>query len=120
MLDWIESKTAIAGTARKVRREEADADHGQRQAERIIRQMLEMLNVAAAEIVAARKGDWRKRVIAQGVRKETSVSLRWLSGRLQMGSEGHASRVSRTWMILRVTRDGAHSANLSNLQEKKD
>ncbi len=94
VLDWMEKKAAGAGSARKVRREEADADHGERQAERIIREMLEVLKVPEGEVVAGRKGDWRKRVIAQRVRANTSMSLRWLAVRLQMGSEGHLSRVT--------------------------
>ena len=46
------------------------------------------------DLRAGRKGDWRKRVIAHQLRKETSVSLGWLGERLGMGSEGHVSRVS--------------------------
>ncbi|HKP03940.1 MAG TPA: hypothetical protein VJU77_11355, partial [Chthoniobacterales bacterium] len=80
--------------ARKLRREEADPDHGQRHAERIIMEMLEGLGMSEREVVSARKGDWRKRIIAQRVRQETSVTLRWLTERLGMGSEGHLSRVS--------------------------
>ena len=93
VLDWME-KNAGGRAVRKVRREEADADHGQGQAERIIKEMLKGLNMSEREVVSARKGDWRKRVIAQRVRGETSVSLRWLGARLGMGSEGHVSRVS--------------------------
>jgi hypothetical protein len=36
----------------------------------------------------------RKRLIAQRVRQETSVSLHWLGARLKMGSEGHLSRIT--------------------------
>ena len=42
----------------------------------------------------ARRGDWRKRLIGQRVRQETSVSLRWLGARLRMGSEGHISWIT--------------------------
>lgn len=93
VLDWME-KRSDAGKGRKVRREESDHDHGQRQAERIIQATLEALGVEEAELLGARKGDWRKRLIGQRVRVETSVSLRWLTARLKMGSEGHLSRIT--------------------------
>ena len=92
VLEWMEKKEGRAG--RKVRRAETDQDHGQRQAERLIKWMLEKLGWQEAELLAGRKGDWRKRVIAHRVRRETSVSLRWLATRLQMGSEGHLSRIA--------------------------
>ena len=92
VLDWMERKQA--GQRRKLRREQSDTDHGQRQAERLIQEMLGALGMAEEEVLCARKGDWRKRVIAQRVRQHTSVSLGWLAGRLRMGSEGHVSRVA--------------------------
>jgi putative transposase len=92
VLDWMEKKRPVRG--RKIRREESDHDHGQRQAERIIQAMLEVLEVSEEDLLAGRKGDWRKRLIAHRLRKETSVSLGWLGERLGMGSEGHVSRIS--------------------------
>jgi REP element-mobilizing transposase RayT len=92
VLDWMEKNRA--GQGRKVRREETDDNHGERQAERIIREMLEAFGLEEAQLLGARKGDWRKRVIGQRVRQETSVSLRWLGARLKMGSEGHVSRIT--------------------------
>ena len=77
-----------------MRREETDDDHGERHAERIIGEMLKALGLEEAELLSARKGDWRKRLIGQRVRQETSVSLRWLAARLRMGSEGHISRIT--------------------------
>jgi putative transposase len=92
VLDWMERKQA--GPRRKLRREESDRDHGQRHAERIIKEMLGALGISERQLLAARKGDWGKRVIAHRVRQETSVSLGWLAGRLKMGSEGHVSRMA--------------------------
>ena len=92
VLDWMESKGAKRG--RKVRREEVDRDHGERQAERIIKEMREALGLDELELLAKRKSDWRKRLIGQRVRQETSVCLRWLGARLRMGSEGHLSRIT--------------------------
>ena len=57
-------KRAGVEVGRKIRREEADSDHGHRQAERIIAEMRSALDMSEQEILAARKGDWRKRVIA--------------------------------------------------------
>ncbi len=92
VLDWMEMKRL--GAKRKVRREQTDADHGRRHAERLIKEMTESLGVREAELLAGRKGDWRKRAIAHRVRQETSVSLGWLGQRLQMGSEGYVSRMA--------------------------
>ncbi len=92
VLDWMESKQH--GQRRRVRREESDSEHGQRHAERIIQEMLGVLGIGEGQLLPTRKGDWRKRVIAHRVRQQTSVSLRWLAGRLQMGSEGYVSRVA--------------------------
>lgn len=97
VLDWLEKKTAKQrNQGRKLRREQSDAEHGERHAERIIQEVLEALGMTAVELRAARKGDWRKRLIGDRVRRDTNVSLRWLSDRLRMGSEGHVSRLTST------------------------
>lgn len=93
ILDWLEKKQE-AGQKRKLRREESDTDHGQRHAERIIKEIVDGLGIAEEELLSARKSDWRKRLIAHRVRQQTSVSLGWLAVRLKMGSEGHVSRVA--------------------------
>jgi REP element-mobilizing transposase RayT len=92
VLDWMEKKRL--GRGRKVRREQSDQDHGRRQAERIIKEVMEALGVSEEDLLAGRKSDWRKRLIAHRIRKETSVSLGWLGERFGMGSEGHVSRIS--------------------------
>ncbi len=94
VLDWMEKKRP--GNGAKVRREHTDQDHGERQAERIIEEMIDLLGVSEADLLSQCKGDWRKRVIAHRVRAETSVTLGWLARRLRMGSEGHLSRVAKT------------------------
>ena len=40
-----------------------------------------------------RASDWRKRVIGHQIRTKTSVSLRWISDRLKMGSITRVSRL---------------------------
>ena len=95
-------ETQRRGGKGKVRREQTDADHGRRQAERLIKEMSESLGLREAELLAGRKGDWRKRAIAQRVRRETSVSLGWLGQRLGMGSEGYVSRMAASVNNLRL------------------
>ncbi len=92
IIDLLENDRAPV--TRKLRREETDRDHGRRQAERIITRALELLRVTDAELAARPKGDWRKRVIGHRVRRDTSVSLRWLADRLQMGTAGYVSRIT--------------------------
>jgi hypothetical protein len=92
ILEWIEKKQG--DNHRKMRREETDEDHGQRQAERIIKEMIPLFGIGERELLLGRKSDWRKRLIAHRIRQETSVSLGWLSRRLTMGSEGHLSRIA--------------------------
>lgn len=94
ILDRMEKK--LGAKRHKIRREESDDDHGARQAERIIKEMVDVMDATEAEILFGRKGDWRKRLIAHRVRQETSVSLGWLARRLEMGSEGHLSRIARS------------------------
>ena len=55
--------------------------------------MLEALGLKEAQLLSARKGDWRKRLIGQRVRQATSVSLRWLGARLNRG-EGRLNRIT--------------------------
>lgn len=93
ILDLMEGLAGGVG-GRKLRAEHVDRDHGERQAERIIVRALERFGVAEEDLLRARKGDWRKRLMAYQIRQTTSVSLRWLSQRLRMGSEGHVSRVA--------------------------
>jgi REP element-mobilizing transposase RayT len=92
ILEWIEKKQG--DKRRKMRREETDEDHGQRHAERIIKEMIPLFGIGERQLLLRRKSDWRKRLIAHRVRQETSVSLSWLASRLTMGSEGHLSRVA--------------------------
>jgi putative transposase len=92
VLDWMEKKRA--GKGPKVRREQCDRDHGEAQAERIVKEMTDQLGVTKADLLSGRKGDWRKRLIAHRVRQETSASLSWLGNRLRMGSDGYVSRMA--------------------------
>ena len=63
-------------------RQESDAQR----AERIVREELAHLGSAGQDLRVQRKGDERKVWIARRLRPETTMSLKWLALRLQMGS----------------------------------
>jgi hypothetical protein len=60
-------------------------DHGERRAESLVGEGLGFLGLEDADLAALPKNDWRKRVIAHVVKKETSVRLSWIGNRLRMG-----------------------------------
>lgn len=57
----------------KIRREQSDHDYGERQAEKLIQEVIDLLGVPESKLLSEHKGDWRKRFIAHRVRAETSV-----------------------------------------------
>lgn len=79
---------------RQLRREEADERHDQRHAEELITLCQQKIKLTNDELPTLRKGDWRKRILAHMVRRETSVSLKWIAVRLKMGSPGYVSHIS--------------------------
>ncbi|HEU0008640.1 MAG TPA: hypothetical protein VFT34_02380 [Verrucomicrobiae bacterium] len=46
-----------------------------------------------AELSRRPKGDVEKIGMAQGLRRETSVTLKWIAARLRMGSWSHVSNL---------------------------
>lgn len=65
-------------------------------AQRIISEELEMLGWREGDLAAHAKGDCRKVALAKRLRSETSVTLKWISEALRMGSWTHvASQLSR-------------------------
>ena len=65
----------------EIRRETAEE-----KARRILLEELDKLGWSEAELVGRAKGDARKVRIAQRLRAETSVTLKWIAQRLQMGT----------------------------------
>jgi REP element-mobilizing transposase RayT len=63
----------------------------EQKAERIVREELRKLGWTARELRKARKGASEKVAIALRLRRETTISLKWMAGRLQMGSWTHAA-----------------------------
>jgi hypothetical protein len=64
---------------------EPQPSDGQR-AERIVRDEIGKLGWVAADLKTHRKGDERKVRIARRLKEETTMSLKWIAERLQMGS----------------------------------
>jgi hypothetical protein len=69
-------------------------DHGEREAERLVREYESKLNLAtsAAELSMLRKGDERRSILAALIRSRTAVSTTWIANRLKMGQPGSVSR----------------------------
>jgi putative transposase len=71
-----------------------EKDYGEADAERLIQEYGPKLElpVEAAELVALRKGDKRKAILASLLRRHTAVSAEWIARRLHMGHPGSVSR----------------------------
>lgn len=62
-------------------------------AERILRDGLTELRWERSDLLLRRKSDPKKIVLAKRLRSETSVSLRWIADRLEMGTWTHVSNL---------------------------
>ncbi len=62
-------------------------------AERLVRDGLAKLGWTEAELAARRKGDQAKVKLAMKLRAETTVSLKWIAARLQMGTGASLSNL---------------------------
>jgi len=69
----------------------ANKEHGRLAAEQMLREALDALHLAEADLDEMRKGAPEKKVIAWWLRKRTTMSLAWISDRLRMG---HPATVS--------------------------
>ena len=70
-------------------------DHGEKDAERLIRQCTPDLGLPAraAKLAHLQKGDVRKAMLAALLRRRTSVGFEWIATRLHMGHPGSVSRL---------------------------
>jgi hypothetical protein len=68
---------------------------GEAKAERLVREGLQALGWAQKELSRRRKGDKGKVQLARLLRAETTMSLRWIAVRLQMGSWTYVSNLLR-------------------------
>lgn len=67
---------------------------GVQKAERIVREELNRLGWPEAELRARRKGHSGKVRIARRLRQETTMSLKWIAARLQMGGWTYVSNLA--------------------------
>ncbi len=67
---------------------------GLQKAERIVKEELERLGWAEDELGGRRKGHRAKVMLARRLRQETTMSLKWIAQRLQMGSWTYVSNLS--------------------------
>jgi len=70
-------------------------EHGEKEAERIVRRSLKSLGLTPTPKALAKlpKGDRRKAALAALLRERTSVSNGWIAARLAMGHPGSVSRM---------------------------
>ena len=67
----------------------------EQKAERLVRSGLTELGWSEQELPLKRKGDAKKVALAERLRAETAVSLKWIAARLHMGSWTHVSNLLR-------------------------
>ena len=66
-------------------------------AERIVREELQRLDWPEEGLGAQPKGHRAKMAIARRLRQETTMSLKWMAQRLQMGSWSYVSNLLNGW-----------------------
>ena len=94
LLKLLDKAVQPSGTNRN-RTGEALREHGEKEAERIVRRSLKSLQLAPAakSLTQLPKGDPRKAALASLLRERTSVSNGWIAARLAMGHPGSVSRM---------------------------
>lgn len=79
----------VRETARPGHRGPEVRESAEAKAEGLVREELERLGWSADDLAARRKGDPQKLQIAQRLRRETTMTLAWIAGRLHMGVPSH-------------------------------
>ena len=74
---------------------DAKREHGEQTAERLLHRGLASLGLAARDLILLPKTSIEKAALAHWLRGRTTVSLRWLSARLEMGHYTNANRGPR-------------------------
>ncbi len=69
-------------------------DYAERRARRLMRAALEHFGTDLATLRRARKGDWRKGLLAALLQKETTMRLDWISEQLNTGTRAGTSRLA--------------------------
>ena len=68
----------------------------QERAERMVQEEMKRSGCAEDELLGRRKGDKAKVAIARRVRKETTMTYRWIADRLRMGSWGYVANLLKS------------------------
>jgi hypothetical protein len=113
LLDLVDKAKGVKARKRS-RAECVGRDHGEKDAERLIRQSTPDLGLpaGAAELAHLRKGDGRKALLAALLRRRTSVGCEWIATRLHMGHPGSVSR-----LVCGVKRDRKLEIRVNELVE---
>lgn len=86
---------AVSGKRRDSFMGEEIRRHDEREAEKLIQQGLDLFGITEEDLLAFKKGDDHKKVIAWTIRKKTSVRVEWITQRLKMGVPSNFSRYIR-------------------------
>ena len=85
----------LAGRRRESHSGAGKREHGERAAEQLLQAGLAKLGLTAEGLQRGRKVTGEKAALSQWLRERTTVSLRWVSGRLGMGHYSNAGRGPR-------------------------
>jgi hypothetical protein len=72
--------------------------NGEHRAERIIAEELERLGWTEADLLSQRKNAPGKLEMAARLRRETTLPVKWIAGRVQLGTSKGANRNLHHWM----------------------
>ena len=78
-------------------------DHAEKRARELIRAALEHFGTDLATLRRARKGDWRKGLLAALIQKETTMRLDWITEQLNMGTRAGTCRIAAEFRKLLAT-----------------
>lgn len=108
------AKAGAARPRRFARSPGAERDHGEREAERLLKEAARELGlpVENTALAALSKSDARKAVIAALLRKRTTVDAAWVAMRLETGHPGSLSR-----LVKRVGEDRKLARQIEHLEE---
>jgi pimeloyl-ACP methyl ester carboxylesterase len=91
---------------KSLRSAQATALNAEKRAWALIRAALEHFGIDLATLRRARKGDWRKGLIAAMIQKETTMRLDWITQELKMGTRAGVCRLAAE-ARKRLATDGA-------------
>jgi hypothetical protein len=117
-------RATVGRLVRGLRREShsgaAKREHGEQAAEKLLQAGLVALGLTAGELVLGPKVTAEKAALAQWVREPTTVSLRWVSTRLEMGHYTNAGRGPRKMSAGGVRKARKARSKLDTLAVKHD